>query len=491
MTEVEPRPLRTAYYVALATMSVLLVGAVVWYRQRILFLDPAFVTYEVLDLETLMISERRYGSFITQGFPWLAGQLGIPLRGVLMIYSAGFYLFYLSVMGVVGLLWKQYGLGVLLALYFTLLVSDVYFWTNNEIHQAVTWMVLFLGCYGYLAERKHRFSPFDHLVLVVLIALAASSHMLVAAPFAFLWAYLGLDALYTRGRAARPWRLLAYGALIGAAVYARYLTSLTTSYDRDKLGKVGGLSLAKFEAAFGNGMSKTIQQHLLHDYWLLFPIAAVGLMAIIMHRRWFLLPTVILAAVGYYGLVCLTFSGSYDRLMRFYAESEWMGFGLIVATPFVVHFLPLLRRRAGVVALLVFIFGVRLLAIGQSYAYFDQRLENLTTVVTDLRALPGSKFILKPTKDWDQYFGMSWCLPLETLILSSLEADAEPVTLKPFDPRRADVENRDYFIGNFRTQPISSQEDYYFRLDTSTTYRVLTDAERDAIAGKLKALPKR
>ncbi len=482
---------RSAYLVALATMVVLLIGSVVWYKQRILFLDPAFITYEVLDLETLMISERRYGSFITQGFPWLAGQLGFTLRGVLVAYSIGFYLFYTTVMLVVGFLWKQYRLGVLLALYFTLMVSDVYFWTNNEIHQAVTWMILFLGCYRYLEGKKDRFNAFDHLMLVVLIFLAASTHMLVAAPFTFLWVYTGLESLYQKGRAARPLRLVFYTLVIALAVYWRYDMSQVTSYDSSKLKTVNGMNWSVIEGAFTNGMSRTMQYWFGHEYWLLFPIAALGLMAVIVRRRWLLLPVTVGAALGYYILVCLTFSGDFDRKMLFYVESEWMGFSLILATPFVFHFLPLLRRRGAVIGVMVFIFSLRLVSIGESYRFYQQRLDNLTTVVGELQQLPGSKFLLKPTAAWDEYFGMRWSLPIETLLLSSLPEHGPAVTLKPYDPNRVDTSNKNIFLSNFRSQPITSQESRYFHLDTSSTYRALTDEEREAITSKLRALPKR
>jgi hypothetical protein len=85
-----------------------------------------------------MIMEHRYGSIITQIWPWLA-EMGLPLDVLLSIYNLSFNIFYLLVALLMVFKWKEYGIAVLIAL-ITPLWLDRLFWTNNEIHQAMGWL---------------------------------------------------------------------------------------------------------------------------------------------------------------------------------------------------------------------------------------------------------------------------------------------------------------------------------------------------------------
>ena len=481
---------RAAGRVGIITLLLLLVGSLVAYEQRMLFLDPSFVTYEIIDRGGLAIMEQRYGAFITQWVPLVTTWLGLSLRAVLVLYSLSFSLFYASVAVLVAVVWKQYRLATLLALYFTLVVSDGYYWTNNEIHQAVAWMMVFLGYYGFLARRRRSFHWSQHLLLGFLIFLTASTHLLVAAPLAFLWVYLAVEELYVRGKDARPLRLGAYSAVIGAAVYWRYALSRESWYDSYKLSSLDTLGWTELLGSFSNSQSRSMQHYLIQEYWLLFPVAVLGLAGLLLARRWWLIPITTGAILGYYALVCITYPGGFTRTMLFYFESEWMGLGLIVATPFVIHLLPRLGRPAAAAGLLAVIFALRLWSIGESYTYFDQRLANLFAVVQGLRSLPGDKFLLEPAEDWDAYFGMSWGLPGETLFLSILEGDGKQVTLKPRTGPDTPASDGAVYRGSFRDQPLSTLSGEYFHLDTLTAYRTLTGEEREEIARQLRPLPK-
>ena len=109
-----------------------------------LFVDPAFITFEILHQDWFVFSEHRYGAFITQAFPLIGDRLGLSLKTILIGYSMSFYLFFTAVIVVCGSLLKQYKLAILFCCYLAFIVSDVYFWPNNEVHQAIDWMINFL-----------------------------------------------------------------------------------------------------------------------------------------------------------------------------------------------------------------------------------------------------------------------------------------------------------------------------------------------------------
>lgn len=145
------------------------IGSVVFYKERMLFVDPAFITFEIINNKTFIFSENRYGAFITQIFPLISVHLNASLNVVLVLYSVSFYLFYLLVAFLSGSVFKQKLLAILFIFYLCFFVSDVYFWPNNEIHQAVGWMILFLSLFNYCQEKYWKTNILVHTALITFL----------------------------------------------------------------------------------------------------------------------------------------------------------------------------------------------------------------------------------------------------------------------------------------------------------------------------------
>jgi hypothetical protein len=107
-----------------AFFLLLLIGSVVFYKERMLFIDPGWVVFNILNKSSVLIAEYRYGALATQVVPLIAGWLQLPLSVILMLYSASFYVFYLVVVLLLVLRYRQWGFALLLGLYFSLFVSD-------------------------------------------------------------------------------------------------------------------------------------------------------------------------------------------------------------------------------------------------------------------------------------------------------------------------------------------------------------------------------
>jgi len=65
--------LRKLANIAFAAMGALFVLAILFYKERVLFADAAFIAFHIINDKKLAIQENRYGSFITQVVP-LFGQ---------------------------------------------------------------------------------------------------------------------------------------------------------------------------------------------------------------------------------------------------------------------------------------------------------------------------------------------------------------------------------------------------------------------------------
>ena len=152
----KPDPLLS---IAVVVMLLLTVWSVVTYRQRMLFVDPAWITFNIVNHHAFAFAEHRFGAFITQMIPLMGAFFGWSLKTILLLYSVSFYLFYLGTVLILGLVLKQKPLALLLVVYLTLFVSDGYYWPNNEVHQGIAWMLLFIGMNQY--QFQHKISSFS------------------------------------------------------------------------------------------------------------------------------------------------------------------------------------------------------------------------------------------------------------------------------------------------------------------------------------------
>lgn len=475
---------RRAYYLSLGALAILAVMSVIWYRERVLYVDPTYVSFEIIHSKALAISERRYGAFVTQGFPLIGVWLGLSLKTILVAYSASFYVFYLVVVGFLGW-WRQYALGILMVMYLTLIVSDVYFWPNNEIHQAVGWMLLFLGLYRHW--RNAPIAWWGHFILVALLSFATVSHLLAAAPLMFLWVYLGLTSVgKISDRPGKRW--LAYSFLIVLAVGIRYWLSTSGWYDSIKLEAVHEVSLSGIIDTFTSGHAATMAGLTLSNYWLIYPLLALGIYGVAAAGKWYLIPLTLAGLIAYFILVCTTYPVAFGRQYLAYFESEWMAWGMILATPFVIHYLPRLRWWVAVSGLTILL-GVRFFYISEASIYYKTRFHNLEILSEELENVTGGKAVLPSSNVWAaDYFGFTWGLPTETALYSVVKGRPVTTTLKLAPATVLDGLGGDVFLGDFNNANIRWLDPRYQRL-SNDYYTELGEGQIERLRSRLILLP--
>lgn len=367
---------RLLYFICILCISVLTLYAIFTYQERMLFVDPAWITYHIINTKSLMIQEHRYGSFITQIFPLIGVYLGSSLKTILIVYSFSFYLFYLTAILIIGVKWKQYSWAILLTLYLTLFVSDTYYWPNNEVHQGITWMFLWIALYLHRLG-THNF--FSLLFCWIFLVLAISSHLLVCVPLVFLWGYT--HAFFDIKKLLKDKIFVFFTLSILILVIGRYQLSDAGWYDPVKLEGVKNLNLYSLLQTFKSGQATSFTQLLLVNYWLAIPIFLISVSWLIYSRRYFLLFWMLAFAIGYFMLICITFPEAFDRSLRFYMESEWAALSIIIATPFVFW----LKTHPKAPIYLTLLLTIRLIYIFNSYDYFHLRLTHLRTTLYHMK----------------------------------------------------------------------------------------------------------
>lgn len=465
--------LRWVYYVSLAVVGLLLLLSILWYKQRVLFIDPAWISFEIIQKGEMSIPEHRYGAFVSQ--MWLLGGAAIhlPTGLLLTLYSASFYSFYFTVALVLGRVLRQYALAILLALYHTLIVSDVFFWPNNEVHQGVGWMMLFLGLFfRYLKEGK---APlWAHVLMLIALFLAVFSHFIVIVPFSFLWVYWLLNDRQYWDTKQKRLLLVAYVLAVAATFLIKLNMGRTGWYDREKLLPVLHVQPRDVFASFANGGAKSMLALIITNYWIIIPIFLAGVFIQIRLRKWLLLAWTIAYTAGFFSLVCLTYFNAYGRELQFYMESEWMAWGIILATPLIVHGLPRMKARLAL-ATLSLIFLVRLVYIYNAFLFFDARYRILDGLSTVLRNEGTHKAILLAERsETDRLILNTWGTPYETLLLSSIKGQKPCVTFYIQEPGyKIEQPSERVFIGPYSRDTVEHLNQYYFDVDGTQAYKVM------------------
>jgi len=454
--------------IILLVFSILLIGAIFLYKQRMLFVDPSFINFNILNTHSLVITEHRYGAFITQLVPLMGACLHLPLKVILLLYSASFYVFYLGIVLFLIYRFKQYGLAILMAFYFTLFVSDVYFWPNNEVHQGIAWMFLFVGLILSGSQRKP--DLWFHLIALITAFLAIFSHFIVMIPLSFLWLYFLIDK--------RNWKLtrtmtIIYSFGLFVIFFVKFQLGVKGWYDGEKLQGVTHITLSNIITSFSNGHAKSMFPLLLSNYWVVVLILIAGLISLVKNKRHILLGLTVLFATGYFILVCITFPSAIGRELLFYMESQWMALGIVVATPLVYNLLPQLKPGYIQIILLA-IFTTRLFYIGHSSVLFNERLNILENTITQIKNKGYSKVIVTKDSAVDKRFLMNWGLPVESLTLSAIKGDDPLVTFKVMRQEEIVSVSNDTFLSSFRKMGYEELNPYYFRMDTMQSYQVLS-----------------
>ena len=466
---------RYSYY-ALSTLFILFIAGIVFYKERFLFCDASFICFDIIRFKSLHIEEFRYGSFITQMVPYIACKLHLPVKFLIKGYAFSFNLFYLIVGLALVIRYKQYGLAILMSFYYTLFVSSSYFWTNNEVHQAVAWMFLFLGYIVSSQEKKTNPVVFA-LTTIVFAGLTVFTHFIVLIPLTYLLGWYLIEK--------KQWKYSRIGtigfvALVGIFIALKFSLTKEHSYDQAKLREFSNISVWKIT----HSLRQQIVWHFLRlciiNYWWATAIFFLGMYRLITYKKILLAVWTILTVIGYLVCIGILFPGFKNPTPLFYEESEWQCLGIIAATPFVFTALPLLRPQTATM-LLVLIYLTRFIYIGSAFGMFSYRTDFQRSVLSQMKKKKITKLGLVNNAPLQNLYIMDWAVAQESLFMSAIENDSPMLSfifVNNADSTLLRSLSNKLVLDVSGDMLLPEQMNYeYFRIDTSHPYTVMTYEE--------------
>jgi len=340
-------------------MAFLFFLGAVFYQERALFCDGVYYLFTIVNDQKFAIMHERYGIVAVELWTYLAQKLHLPLKAVIFLFGMSFYFTYFIAHLFIVYALRQYRLGIIMALFYTMLVSQSFFFMS-EVPVGGMWMFLLLAVTRYMGQKQRSV----WLLLPVFIPLAFfafTSHFTILIPTVFLWVYFILEKTYW------PWSrrhtillTVAMFATFGGKFVYTYFVGDNTGYDTNNLKGVTHASLRDVVLFFKTHVVRLFIQRALSMYWISTFACILGIAALIRQHAKTLAVWSLLSILGYCVLVGLAFGYYDDSFMLFHVECEWMCLGAIMATPFVCAWLEYPGHGRQALAMLSILFAVRI-----------------------------------------------------------------------------------------------------------------------------------
>ena len=465
--------LKTAAKIALAALAVLCIGAVVFYKER-LFADTSYIAFLIVNYKSFAIQNQRYGSFITQLVPYIGQALHLPLKVILIGYVLSFNLFFFIINALLVYRYRQYGLAILMSLYYFLFVSDSYFLANDEIHQAVAWMFLTFGITIYMGNKRNNIFRVL-LPFILFVTLTIFTHFVVIIPTIFIFVYLVTDK--------KNWpfsirnTVLLSVILISVIVIKMRFSGGTQSYEKQHLYHLTHLSLQDVIDCFKTPVIRMFLYRCVINYWIAVLVFITGIIYLIRNKKWLLLSWTIISTLGYFALMGVVYGDLDDKVGLFHIETEWQCIGILIASPFVFAFLPKINRKFST-CLLVIIFLTRIVYISSAIPAFSWRIDFTKKTLAEMRKRNVYKAAMYDGILERKYI-QDWSLGYESLFESALEGDKP---LRTFVLFNKDDKQKETILLSGKTgiflydlTDCNRLNKEYFQIDTTQPYQILTN----------------
>lgn len=452
----------------ISTFAVLLALAGVFYLERIGHIDMAFQTFLILKSGSLEIQSGRFGAAVTQVWPWVAQELGWPLRGVLLAYSLGHVLWPVLVFGWCCWL-RAWQWAVVLVLVVVGMPTHTFYWLS-EMPQGLVFLVGLLAWAQVTNWKSDLSFAAQSLAFVAAVVTAFYFHPMVLYTAVFGCAFFLLERA---DRAKRPVFTAMLG-ILAATVFVKYKLLKLDWYDAIAVERAEA-----FQRLWPHWFDLQSHRDLLSGfasiYWFVPAALLLSTGFYIWKKRWLKAALTGLYPLGYVLLVNVPF---HESAQPFYMENLWLPLGFFAALPLVFDALPGLLSGRGQLVALSLIVAVGLLRIGWASRPWSARLAWEQAFLEKTKQKTPQKLLLTEKQVPLDTLKMIWGTPYEFLLLSSLASpDSARCIIVTNEPQRYDslrLQPR-LFLGTFKNYPFEQLPARYFHLRDTSTYSTLNN----------------
>ncbi|MDB5280972.1 MAG: hypothetical protein JWO06_47 [Bacteroidota bacterium] len=392
------------------TFIILLVLAILFYKERATFLDLALQNYYFVLYKIFFIPHMRFGGILPQIPPLIVRCFNGSIKEMLLAHSAGFVAFYFAFFAIITFALKNYRIALIFLLWQLLLVSNNFYSISSEIPQGVAFLLLYFAWLEKNNPNHLNRHPVLHFLILLFIQFL---HPLLVAPILFVLLY----SFYTHYKfdfakyiAPVLLSLSAFGIRFYAGKFDWYESSKLSIVDALKTNLPSLRHLPSVHKLFHLALG----DHLL--FWILFGLTLIFLFV----EKRYVIGTLLLSfTCGYLLLVCVTNPDADE----FYLENMVVPISIFMLLPFTDFVLKkLIDVQPVFILVLLFIISTRLISIYNKHSIYTNRISwyNKEFNIMDKT---GENRVFKSDADvpMDTLI-MTWASGYESLLLSSINS---------------------------------------------------------------------
>lgn len=404
-------------FLGLIVFAVFLILSIVFYKERIICMDFSLVDVAIIIKENFVQKLVRFGGAIPQVVPLLGTIIHLPLKLVLLFHSIGMVVFYLIFFILILFRIKNFVFGFALLLFLTLLVSDNFYWICSEFPQGMAYLCL----YGaWLMEKQNTDSTIKHWWLHFLIILWIQFfYLLIVFPIVFMFCFLFLISEKRNFKT-----LVIFISITIASFIIRYFVGKLDWYELEKIQSFSKI-INNISQISASGSFLEFIKDLKSDYLIWGLIFLVTSIVLILKKHWKLcFLTVMISSV--YLVVVLALNPVADK---FYIQNMFLPLGFIVALPFLFYIIKPMNPKTGLIVLTL-IFSFRIGIIYAAHQKFTNRITWFNSKIRQIRNGEDKIYFIPSSGLPMDTLLMTWAVPYETLLLSSLNNPDSAIVIK-------------------------------------------------------------
>ncbi|MCB0522296.1 MAG: hypothetical protein H6577_11115 [Lewinellaceae bacterium] len=441
-----------------AVWLVLLVMAMVYYKERAFFMDAGFQLFNMINEGAIQVYHYRFVTALPQILPFFLLEMGAPLWALGLGFSVAYLLFYLLVYHLLVRYLNNDLLGWVLLFLFTLISLDTFYHMQSEFYLGLSLLLLVFGIVLRFPELGQKWIWAALLPLLVTVGF---SHKLSLVFFLFLWLFLGISNKVLWHRRY----LLLLGVFLAVAAFKSiYFTNWYEAAKQVDFQNYWEQYFPNFQTIPAN---LVFLNRCFHYYYMLPILLALVSIFYIVKKRWLKLALVWSFFLGF--LLLYNISDP-EAPYRFYSEVTYLPLSIFVATPFWFDVAGGWDKKGpaktgGYLGIfLISLMALRLAAIAANHRTFGRQY---TWIEKKLEQPAGNRFLLKKENVPMDTVLMEWGATFTALHLSSLHGAKHAKTLlilPDFKQYEKELESDSYFLSPFKAIPVEKLNKKYFDL---------------------------
>lgn len=447
-----------------------LLGLALWFaEERALLIDSAYQLFHDINHESILINDNRFTMVFSQLLPWLLIKLHVPLRWVIVAYSAGFILIAYACFLLAGH-WLKNRKASLLMLFTLLGMRATFFHSISETFQLMFFAPLL---YALVCSEKRGWLRWVALVLTEVAAFFI--HPIAV----FFIAFIVLYRWICRRKFEMP---IAVATLLLVACMAVKLICGQSGHDQSFVptGETLTYALTHFFKLNSIGF---FYAHFIDFY--LFPILLwlLTLTGYARSRQWLKMAFVGLFVAGFFTMsVVVYWQGDGPIGM----ERTYLPLFFFIGLAFLEDELPRLHgwKRGLFYILFTLLIIVSLVRIGASTRPYANRLAEIGTIAAKAREEGQQKLIVTRTTAEEIFPINIWGLALESMLYTARDGADQTVTIY-MEEDDFDRSNNDLYLNPevyvsvnwWKRWEVKDLNPHYFRLPPQG-YKELVKTEK-------------